>query len=297
MPLVQANGLSIEYESFGEAGAPCVLLVMGLGTQLTAWPLSLCEALVALGYRVIRFDNRDIGLSERLDHFGTPRVPLVALARAVGLPVRAPYSLEDMAADAIGLLDALGIAEVHVVGASMGGMIAQLMAGLYPHRVLSLTSVMSTTGHRSLPGPTAAARKALLMKPADPESMASVLERNLTVRRVVESPGYRQSAAQLEKTVADALARGGYNPNGVARQLTAILASRDRRQLLAGVRMPALVLHGEDDILVKPACGRDTADCLPNSRFVTFPGMGHDLPAALMPEWAMLIDETARRAA
>lgn len=297
MPSVLVNGLSLEYESFGRDTDPCVLLVMGLGTQLTAWPVSLCEALVDRGYRVIRFDNRDVGLSTRLAHAGAPRVPLIATLRLLGLPVRVPYQLEDMALDAIGLMDALDIDRAHVVGASMGGMIAQLMAGHHAHRVLSLTSIMSTTGHRSLPGPDAKARRALLMKPDDPQDMSSVQRRNMTVRRTLESPSYRQSDASLEKMVSDALARGGYDPAAAARHLAAVLASGHRRALLAGVTVPSLVLHGEADILVKPACGRDTADCLPNSRFVTFPGMGHDLPEALMPEWAQLIDETATRAA
>ena len=296
MPSVSVNTLRLEYESFGRDTDPCVLLIMGLGTQLTAWPLSFCEDLAARGYRVIRFDNRDVGLSTRLSEHGAPKVPLIATLRLLGLPARVPYRLTDMAADAVGLLDALNIERAHVVGASMGGMIAQLMAVHHADRVLSLTSIMSTTGHRSLPGPDPAARKALLMRPDNPKDMRSVHRRNVTVRRILQSPGCRQSDKALDKMVGDALTRGGYDPAAAARHLAAVLASGHRRALLASVEQPSLVLHGEEDILVKPACGRDTADCLRNSQFVTFPGMGHDLPEALMPEWARLIDENAARA-
>jgi len=272
-----------------------VLLIMGLGTQMTAWPLSLCQDLASRGYFVVRFDNRDIGLSTRLDHLPPPNLRKVMLLRLLGIRASVPYRLDDMARDAIALLDALGIEQAHIVGASMGGMIAQLVAGHYPERTLSLTSIMSTTGHRSLPRAAPEAMAALMLQPDDPTDTASILERNKRVRRVVESPAYRMTEEQLHQTLSEALARGGYNPQGVARQMGAIVTSGHRRRLLQTVTVPALVLHGEDDLLVRPACGVDTHRHLPNSELKTFPGMGHDLPDALMPEWAELIDRTARR--
>lgn len=296
MPQVATNGLSLEVERFGRASDPAIVLIMGLATQMTAWPLSLCEALVEQGFQVLRFDNRDVGLSTRLANLRPPKVPLVAGLRMLGLPVRVPYRLEDMAADTVGLMDALDIPEAHVVGASMGGMIAQLLAAHYPTRVLSLTSIMSTTGHRSLPGPEPAARRALTLAPEDPDSFDSIKARNMAVRRALQSPGYAQSDTDMERTVVDALKRGGYDPDAVARQLGAIIAAGHRRDLLKRVRQPALVIHGKADPLVKPECGRDTAACLANSKLVEVEGMGHDLPDALMPGWAELIAATARRA-
>ena len=296
MPQVTANNIAIEYEEFGNANDPCVLLVMGLGTQLTAWPDSLCHGLVDKGYRVIRYDNRDVGLSMKFDHAKVPSLPKVLIMRALRLPVRVPYSLDDMANDGMGLLDALGIDQAHVVGASMGGMIVQLMAANHSNRVLSMTSIMSTTGHRSLPRAEPEAMKALTLQPDDPTNMASVHARNVKVRRAMESPAYRESDAALDKRVAAALERGGYYPDGAGRQLAAIVAANDRRTLLKSVRQPALVIHGEDDPLVKLACGIDTAKYLANGELVTFSGMGHDVPEPLMPKWVDLIDATAKRA-
>ncbi len=297
MPSIKANDqITLEYEQFGRSEDPCILLIMGLGTQMTAWPLALCEGLAEKGYRVVRYDNRDVGLSTRLDHMRPPNVRWALVKTLFGLRARVPYSLKDMADDAIALLDGLNIDRAHIVGASMGGMIAQLVAAHYPERTLSLTSIMSTTGHRSLPRATPEAMKALMMQPEDPSNMESVLVRNMKVRRVLQSPAYAQSEPDLMKTVADALERGGYHPEGVARHLGAIVTSPHRRDLLTRVTVPALVLHGEDDPLVKLGCGEDTAKHLPNGRLVTFPGMGHDLPEALMPEWIGLIDELAQGA-
>jgi pimeloyl-ACP methyl ester carboxylesterase len=295
VPELQHNGLEIHYETFGEAGNPCVLLIMGLGTQMTAWPLSLINELVEKGYFVVRYDNRDVGLSTRLDHLKPPNLRKLIFLRLLGIRSRVPYSLEDMAGDAIAVLDALKVNKAAIVGASMGGMIAQLVAALYPERTTSLTSIMSTTGHRSLPRAEPAAMAALMLQPEDPDDLNSVLERNKKVRRTLQSPGYPMSDERLHETVSNALERGGYHPEGVARHLGAIVTANHRRDLLKKVKAPALVLHGEDDPLVKLGCGVDTHKHLPNSELKTYPGMGHDLPEELMPEWASLIDETTRR--
>lgn len=296
MPRASANDIEIEYESFGDPGNPAILLIMGLGTQLTAWPESFCEQLVELGYRVVRYDNRDIGLSSRIDHARTPNIPVIAGLSLLGIRPRVSYTLEHMAADAVGLMDALDIQAAHVVGASMGGMIAQLVAGHYPERTLSVTSIMSTTGHRSLPRADPEATKALLLKPDDPSDMQSVIARNVRVRKTVQSPKYPKDHDEIWDTAAKAVARGGYYPQGVARQLAAVIVAKDRRRLLRTVQAPALVIHGDADPLVKVECGVDTAEHLPNGELAVFPGMGHDLPAPLLGEMADLIHETATRA-
>ena len=296
MPKAQANGIEIEYESFGDPANETILLVMGLGTQLTAWPDSFCEHLVSLGYHVVRYDNRDIGLSARLHEARTPNIPALVGLRLLGVRMPVAYTLEDMARDAVGLLEALGIERTHIVGASMGGMIAQLFAGHFPHKTLSLTSIMSTTGHRSLPRSDRKATRALLLKPENPNDMTSVVARNVKVRKVVQSPLYPKSDEELWDAAAAGVERGGYYPQGVARQLAAVISARDRRRLLETIKAPALVIHGEDDPLVKVACGIDTAEHLSNSEMVVFPGMGHDFPAPLMGEMAEMIHETARKA-
>jgi len=268
---------------------------MGLGTQLTGWPEDFCQHLVDLGYHVLRFDNRDIGLSEKLHGRRPPSIPLLVGLRSLRFPVRVSYTLDDMARDAVGLLDALRISQAHVVGASMGGMIAQLFAAKYPQRTLSLTSIMSTTGHRSLPRADTMATRALMLKPDDPEDVQSIVERNVRVRRVLQSRTHPKSEEELWDTAAAAVERGGYNPEGVARQLAAIVAADHRRDLLNQIMAPALVLHGDEDPLVKLECGVDTAKHLPNGELHVMRGMAHDLPAVLLPEMAERIHFTARR--
>ena len=296
MTKVRANGIDIEYESFGDPADETILLIMGLGTQLTAWPDSFCEQLVSHGYHVVRFDNRDIGLSTRLDEARAPNIPVLVGLRMIGLRPRVAYTLEDMARDAAELLDALGIHAAHLVGASMGGMIAQLVAAHYPGKTLSMTSIMSTTGHRSLPRSEPQATRALLLKPENPECMDSVVERNVKVRKAVQSPGYPKSHEELWDTAARAVERGGYYPQGVARQLAAIVLAPQRRELLRGIQVPSLVIHGDADPLVKVECGIDTAEHLADSELAIFTGMGHDFPEPLMGEMAALIHATASRA-
>lgn len=288
---VRSNGLHLEVERFGpESGEP-ILLVMGLGGQLTLWPIELVEELVARGYHVIRFDNRDVGLSSKFDHMGTPSILRLMIADALRIRPRAPYLLDDMAIDAVGVLDALGIAKAHIVGVSMGGMISQLIAANHGERVLSLTSIMSTTGHRSLPGPSKAARKALLTPPPkDPNDMDAVMRRMMDTVTVIGSPAYPMDEAERLELVKTQIDRD-YHPTGLVRQIAAIVASGDRRAALAKVTAPTLVLHGEDDPLVPIEGGRDTALHIKGAELVTVPGMGHDMPRALIPTIADTIEK------
>lgn len=296
MAQATANGISIEYESFGDDRAPAMLLIMGLGTQLTGWPETFCKSLANCGYRVIRFDNRDIGLSTHLEGAPTPNIPLLAGLRMLRFSPSVPYTLDDMSEDAVGLLDALGIQRAHLVGASMGGMIAQLVAARFPERSLSLTSIMSTTGNRALPGADRRATRALLMKPHDPLNAESVIARNVRVRAAVQSPAYPKSHEELYQAAALAFERGGYKPAGVARQLAAAIVADDRRRLLRRIAVPSLVMHGDADPLVKLACGLDTAKHLRDAQLKVFPGMGHDFPEALLAAMVQQIHSTASRA-
>ncbi len=289
--------LHIEYESFGDPSHPAIVLIMGLGMQLMAWPDSFCQALVARGYRVIRFDNRDCGLSGRAPGKKRANLMLAMAASALGLPVRAPYTLDDMAGDTVGLMDKLGIARAHIVGASMGGMIAQVLAAKFPLRVLSLTSIMSTSGNRKVSKPTKPARKVLLARPANPKDPESVIEHLVEMFGVIGSPGYPSTREELRSRIGKSVRRA-YDPAGVARQLLAIIASGDRRKLLRTIAAPTLVIHGADDPLVPLAAGRDTAQNIPGAKLEVIEGMGHDFPEALMPRLAQAIaDHCDRRAA
>lgn len=280
MPAVRIHdGLNIEYALDGPAGAPVVLLVMGLGMQLIAWPPHFVEPLVAAGWRVLRFDNRDCGLSTHLDHLRVPSLSVAGMRYAVGLRVNAPYSLDDMALDTVRLLDALDIDRAHLVGVSMGGMIAQLIAARNPERTRSLTSIMSTSGARRLPGPDWRVRRALMSRPSDPRDRDAIILHQTRVLALVGSPDFPIDDATLRAGVARSIDRA-YNPPGVARQMLAVLASGDRSPLLRRITAPTLVLHGERDPLVPIAGGRDTAAKIRGARFVAIPGMGHDLPPA-----------------
>lgn len=276
---VQANGLAIEVEDSGGTG-PVVLLVMGLGMQLTAWPQEWMDALHAAGYRTIRFDNRDVGLSAGLDHLGTPNLLWESMKARFGLPVRAPYALADLAADAVGVLDALGVREAHVVGASMGGMVAQRIALLAPERVLSLTSIMSSSGARHLPGPKPKVLQALLGRPRD-RSLQAIVDHYVRLFQLIGSPGFPTPEAELRARVTESIRRS-HRPAGTARQLAAIAADTRRAAELRNIRTRTLVLHGADDPLIPPLCGEDTARRIPGARLVTVPGMGHDLPPAVV---------------
>ena len=293
MPQITANGIQIEFETYGDPAHPPLLLVMGLGAQLTLWPIELVEALVARGYYVIRHDNRDIGLSEKFGHHGVPNVKRIALMNLLRIKPRTPYSLADMAADAAGLLDALGIERAHVVGASMGGMIVQLMAVNHPDKLLSMTSIMSTTGNRRLPPPKKAAMNALLNRAPANATLDQVIPIGIRVARAIGSPAYPAAEARLRANIERDYKRSFY-PEGAARQISAIIADGDRRQRLKGVTTPTLVIHGADDPLVPVEGGRDTAAHITGAKLIEVPGMGHDLPLELVDTIADAIAEHAR---
>lgn len=294
MPQIEANGIALEYDEHGDPAAPPILLVMGLGAQMTLWPQELVDALVARGFRVIRYDNRDIGLSHKFDGAKAPGFVRHMLMARLGMKPRVPYTLADMANDGIGLLDALGIAKAHVVGASMGGMIAQHMAFSHPERVLSLTSIMSTTGNRKLPAGSREAMTVLTKRPASMDEDVLV-EHGLRVSRAIGSPGYPGDAERIRERSRATIRRSFY-PAGMPRQLAAIIADGDRRERLRSVTAPTLVIHGADDPLVPHAGGEDTARSIAGARLKTVPGMGHDLPLELVDEIADAVAEHAKAA-
>jgi pimeloyl-ACP methyl ester carboxylesterase len=288
MPQVRANGIDIEYESFGREGDPAVLLVMGFATQLVAWPESLCKGLAAEGFRVIRFDNRDIGKSTHLAQLGAPNLPAMIAAREAGGWPAAPYSLDDMAADAAGLLEALGIARAHVVGASMGGMIAQLVAIHHPAKTKSLVSIMSTTGRPDLPPAKPEAFAAIMTPPAS-FGREDRIERGVELARIIGSPGFPASDAELRETVARGVDRTPYDPVGIARQMAAVLAAPPRNDRLKAVKVPALVIHGADDPLIPASGGEDTARSIPGGELLVVPGAAHDLRESVVPVYLKAI--------
>src|SRR5829696_2251783 len=277
------QGVELAYEAFGDPGDLPVMLVMGLGTQMLAWPDGLVDALVARGLWVVRFDNRDVGLSTHLHDAGTPDV----MAVAGGDTSSAPYRLTDMARDTVGLLDALGLGRAHLVGASMGGMIAQTVAIEHPERVLSLTSIMSTTGDRAVGAPSQEAL-AVLFSPAA-RSREEAIERTVQGVRVIGSPGFETDEDAMRARAAESYDRA-FDPAGVARHLAAVMASEDRTPALRRLDVPALVIHGAADKLVDPSGGRATAGALPSAELVMIDGMGHDLPAGV---WNQLADRIA----
>ena len=304
MPLVGTNGLSLEAEAlFPPAGATSVavsqvpvLLIMGLGMQLTAWPDAFVDGLLARGHPVLRFDNRDIGLSTKLAAWGRPRLVLATLRHALGLRVRAPYTLDDMAADTAGMLDTLAIPCVHVVGVSMGGMIGQILAARFPERVTSFTCIMSSSGARDLPGPTRAARRALMSRPRDPHDVDSIIDHYVKVFGIIGSPGFPSSAPMLREQYGRAVRRS-HHPLGSLRQLVAIIASGDRTRLLARIKAPVTIIHGSADPLVPVAAAHDLARKIAHAHLRIIDGMGHDLPPGVLPMLLESIEQTIARAA
>ena len=272
---IKANGIDIEVEDTGGTG-PVVVLIMGLGMQLVAWPLQLVDALVAAGYRVIRHDNRDIGLSQKFDDKGVPNLLWESIKLKLGVTLRPPYSLNDMALDTVGVIDTLGIAQAHIVGASMGGMIAQRVALAAPQRVLSLTSIMSTSGAKGLPTPKPAIIRALMASPKGREREA-IMKHYVELLRVIGSPAYPMEESQVRERIMAGLNRS-YAPMGTLRQMVAIAADTGRAKELATITTPTLVLHGKADPLVPFACGQDTAQRITGARLFGIDGMGHDLP-------------------
>lgn len=249
---------------------------------MIAWPEELCDGLAARGFRVVRFDNRDIGLSTKLEGAKPVNLTTLFLGAFIGLPVRSPYTLSDMARDAVGLMDRLGIERAHVVGASMGGMIGQIVAADHPTRVRSLVSIMSTSGARGLPSAKSEAMAALRRKRPDAGDREAAIQHGMYVYRAIGSPGFVTPDAELRQKVERAFDRS-YYPAGVGRQLAAIVASGSRVDLLKRITAPTLVIHGADDPLVPLAAGKDTAARIKGARLEIIPGMGHDLPTALLP--------------
>jgi proline iminopeptidase len=289
VPDIQANGLTFHYESRGNENDPVILLIMGLGAQMILWPEPLIDLLVQAGFRVVRFDNRDVGLSSRLEHMSVPNVPLQAVKFLMGLPVKAPYRIEQMATDTVALIDALGLKRPHVVGASMGGMIGQNLAAHYRDRVASLTSIMSTTGRRSLPKPTKQARTAILQPPPKQGDTEAAIHRMMLVFRAIGSRSHPPDPAHLRE-ICERHVRRSHYPAGAARQLLAIAASGDRTAVVRQIKAPTLVIHGDEDPLVPLACGVDTANAIQygggNANLVVVKGMGHDFPLVLIPQIA-----------
>nr|WP_247710800.1 alpha/beta fold hydrolase [Qipengyuania aestuarii] len=271
-----------------------MLLIMGFGAQLTLWPDELVDELAGKGFRVIRYDNRDIGLSHKFDGVKAPGLVKMTVMGKLGLMPKVPYTLADMAADAVGLLDALGIAKAHIVGASMGGMIAQHVAAKYPDRCLSFTQVFSTTGNPRLPAAKKEALQALVTRPKSDEEEALV-EHGIMLARTIGSPGYPSAEERLRDRTLTSVRRN-YYPEGPTRHLSAIVADGDRSAMLREITVPTLVLHGEDDPLVPCEGGRDTAACIPGARLKTIPGWGHDLPLELVDELAGQIAAHAKGA-
>ncbi|SFE68213.1 alpha/beta fold hydrolase [Blastococcus tunisiensis] len=285
----RAGDVEIAYETFGDAGDPPVLLVMGLATQMIGWPDEFCAGLAGRGHFVIRFDNRDIGLSTHLHAAGAPDV----LTVMGGDTSAVPYALTDLADDTVGLLDALGIDSAHVVGASMGGMIAQLVALRAPERVRSLTSIMSTTGDPSVGAPNEAALGVLLAAPAIDREGA--VQRVVDTYRVIGSPGFEFDEPALRDRAGLSFDRA-YDPAGVARQLAAILTTHDRTRDLKSIDVPTLVIHGADDALVNVSGGRATAAAIPGAELLVVDGMGHDLPREVWQEITERITALVARA-
>ena len=291
---VSANGLGIEIDDQGLPDGEPLLLIMGLGMQLTGWPDEMVQLLVSRGFRVVRMDNRDTGLSQGFDHLGVPHMMPVMLRYALHRPIPAPYGIADMAADALGVLDALGIARAHVCGASMGGMIAQHLAARHPGRVKSLTLMMTTSGARRLPQPRLKVRRALLSRPdgSDPAAVVAHLQRVLTL---IGSPAYPADPERM-RTRLQATVERAWRPAGTVRQIVAVVADGDRSALLPGIRAPTRVIHGQADPLIPVAAGRDLVAKIRGAVADIVPGMGHDLPLELLPRFADGIADNASRA-
>ena len=280
MPFTQANGIKLAYDVQGAPDGEPIVLIAGLGLQLISWPEAFCKGLTDEGLRVIRFDNRDSGLSSKMEQFGKPNLQMAFFKSLFHMPLFSGYTLYDMAKDAVCLLDALGIDKAHIVGASMGGMIAQIVAGRYPERVLSLTSIMSTSGRPGLPGPTMAANHAMFSRPKNPRDFNSVVDHNVELFRVLGGSRYPVPEDELRRRVM-ASVRRNVCVSGTARQIMAVASSGDQVALLRTLKVPTLVIHGTDDPLVPLACGRDVAFLVRGARLEVIDGMGHDFPPAL----------------
>ncbi len=287
MTTIRAGGLEFAYETFGDAKRPAIVLIMGLGGQLVMWPDSFCEALAAGGYYVVRFDNRDIGLSSKLDHLGKPRLLRMGLAYRLGLPLKAPYTLVEMAADTVAVMDALKLKTAHLIGVSMGGMIAQQVATQYGSRVRSLTSIMSNSGSRKVPGASLKLQMRLIRRPARLDRQG-LIDHGIQTWRLIGSPDFRDHDDELRAKVERQFDRN-HHPQGMARQTAAIMASPSRVRQLQRLKTPTLIIHGKQDPLVPVAAAHDLARHIPGARLEIIEGMGHDLPRALLPRIEHLV--------
>ena len=286
---LMSNGLRLCYEEFGATEDPAIVLIMGLGTQMISWPTAFCELLAEKGYRVIRFDNRDIGLSEKIQTKTKTNLLKLFMRQRLGLRVSAPYTLRDMALDTIGLLDALGISKAHWVGASMGGMIGQILAAEHSERTLSLTSIMSTTGRKGLPQAPISVIKQMLSRPSASDEK-NYIKHSMKTWALIGSPDYPPDAEELKSRIMTSMQRSSY-PAGYRNQVAAIMESGDRRGLLHRIKSPTLVIHGKADVLVPVDGGIETARNIKGAKLEVIEGMGHDLPKQLLPRIANLIND------
>ncbi len=287
MARISTNNIELEYETFGDPAHSPILLIMGLGGQMIHWPEEFCQTLADAGHYVIRYDNRDVGLSTRISGLGKTKLIRAGLKSLLGLRVRAPYTLDDMALDALGLLDALKIESAHVVGVSMGGMIGQIVAAKYPERVRSFVCWMSSSGNPRLPGPSMKIRMRLVSRPPKTDR-ESLVRYSMQTWRLIGSPQYPTEPSVLRGKIERAFDRAFYPP-GLARQTLGILASGSRVSLIRQIKAPTLVLHGQDDALVPVAAAHDLARHIPGARLEIIRGMGHDLPPQLLPRLARLV--------
>jgi pimeloyl-ACP methyl ester carboxylesterase len=287
MPLIDVNGIKICYEEEGPPGGPPVLLLHGLGCQLVQWPESWLSRIAAAGFRVLRMDNRDVGLSEKLDALGSVDIMAFAVASMQGHPPAPPYSLSDMSDDAAAVLDHLDLAAAHVVGLSMGGMIAQQMAIRHPHRVLSLASIMSSSGAPNLPAPDPDAIRTLMAPPVS-SVRAEIIAQLEQMWNLIGGPHFRSTELGIGRMTAMSFDRCRH-PQGRLRQMAAVIADAGRANALSRIRTPTCVIHGEIDPLVPLGCGEDTARRIPGARIKVMPKMGHDLPEPLIPEMVQML--------
>ena len=287
MPKINANSLSIEFETFGEPSAKPLLLVMGLGAQMIAWDENFCQQLADAGHFVIRYDNRDVGLTTYFDDHGVPDFKELAVEFLTNGSVKTPYTLDDMAMDGISLLDELGIEQAHICGASLGGMIVQAMAINHADRILSMTSIMSTTGNPNLPPAHPEAIEALTSKRVDDPKHA--MNRALEVSRVIGSTGFERDEERIRYKALESYNRA-YNPDGVARQMAAIMAHGDRRPGLNLLKLPCLIIHGDADPLVPITGAHDTHQNIPGAVLMIIEGMGHDMPTGA---WSQIVEGVA----
>ena len=288
MPTATANGIQIEYDEFGNRDAPVILLIMGFAAQLVVWPEAFCQSLADRGFRVIRFDNRDVGLSTHLDGIKAPGMLRSMAASLIKVKLKTPYTLEDMALDAIGLLDTLGIRDAHIVGASMGAMIGQIIAAKHASRVSSLVSIMSTSGKYGLPGPRPRVLRHVLFGHKKNMSAEAMRDFIFGLWMRTASPGYPTPVDEKRDLIASWIERN-CDPAANVRQFAAMAANGDRTPLLRTIRRPTLVIHGADDPLIPVAGGQHTASCIEGASLQVISGMGHDLPDQLVPKMAEMI--------